>query len=262
MSVEPRSDFMDRTLKDLRRFTPKWRKVLWPPDPKSILIALNLSMDRILGVVDERRFDYDPKTACSLFDSDYITDYEWLVLLLEDRRFFRHSGFDYVSGLRLLKQICLFRRVGGVSTIEQQFVRTVLDDRRRNFARKAREVLLAYALTYRRRKLDILRTYLSIAYLGYRLRGCEEASRLFFNKESAEIGRDEGAFLASLLVYPIPKKILLSAIAIGKFPIESVEDFLNYPEWREGRWAPRMRRRVSYAGALFDSAEKPLYQVY
>ena len=104
---------------NLKRYTFKSRKVIWPPNPKSILIALNRSADAVLTAVDQERFRID--NQCSLFDVKNISELEWSVLLLEDRRFLIHSGVDWVHALfRVLRQILTVKRVGGVSTIEQQ----------------------------------------------------------------------------------------------------------------------------------------------
>jgi membrane carboxypeptidase/penicillin-binding protein PbpC len=98
----------------------------FPPDIKSVLMHLNLVMDTLLWNIQSEERNYT-----SLFQSYVLTDYEKIVLLLEDKRFLLHSGFDIYCIPRAVKRLILQGRIGGVSTIEQQFVRTVLDARER-----------------------------------------------------------------------------------------------------------------------------------
>jgi hypothetical protein len=248
------------SLRELSEFTFKSRRVIWPPSPKSVLIALNKSADKVIDTIDHSRFCYE-QTPLSLFDSEEITNLEWSVLLLEDRRFFIHSGIElFRASLRVLRQMITFRRVGGISTIEQQLVRTVLDDRRRNLARKVRESVVANAISYRKRKIDILRTYLDIAYMGYRLKGVDQASYLIFNAPSAELNQEQSDFLASLLVYPLPKDVILHRGEL--FPTVNIHEMLDRAEKINARWAKRIRTRASYASHLRAYAVKPSYKVH
>lgn len=162
-----------------------------PPGLKSLLISLNLQMDWLLYKIQEIQWSYkDP-----ILWASGLTEMERLTLLLEDRRFFLHSGFDYRCVPRVIKQIVLLRRVGGVSTIEQQLVRTILSRRERTIRRKSREILLAWILSHRKTKRETLRTYLATAYLGYKLRGCDDCSRLLFGKESTLLGAHQAAMM-------------------------------------------------------------------
>ncbi len=121
-----------------------------------------------------------------------------------------HDGVDFRRAcLRILRQLLTFRRIGGISTIEQQLVRTVLDDRRRTISRKIRESIVANAVSYRKRKFAILRSYLSIAYTGYRLTGVDAPAIILFGTPAAQLQKGQADFIASLLVYPMPKKIVL-----------------------------------------------------
>ncbi|MEW5423379.1 biosynthetic peptidoglycan transglycosylase [Amorphus sp. 3PC139-8] len=249
---------------DLARYTFKSRRVIWPPHPKSILIALNKSADAVIEEIDNQRFAYPIK--CSLFEHDNISEIEWSVLLLEDRRFLVHAGVDFPRAcLRVVRQLVTFRRVGGISTIEQQLVRTVLDDRRRTISRKIRESIVANAVSYRKRKFTILRTYLSIAYTGYRLTGIDAPSIMLFGKPAAQLQKDQADFIASLLVYPIPKKIVIPVHKVWASkapPFGSTEEIFTLFEKIEPRWVERMRRRASYAARLRTYTVKPLYKIY
>ena len=134
-----------------------------------------------------------------------LTDIEVLVLLLEDRRYFQHKGVDWRSVLRECFRLMTFRKHGGASTIDMQFVRTKTGFKERTLKRKLYEMLLSYFLQFRMGKLEILRSYLSIVYLGWGIRGVEQAARIVFNRYLWELNREELAMIAAMMVYPFPK---------------------------------------------------------
>lgn len=134
-----------------------------------------------------------------------LTLVEKAVIVLEDRRFFTHCGFDWKSICReLIKAICL-RRHGGASTIDIQLFRTISKRYERTLRRKIREAVGAWAIQNKFSKIEILRCYLDIAYFGTNLRGVEAASLQIFGKNSVDLNIDEATVIASLLVYPKPR---------------------------------------------------------
>jgi len=217
-----------------------------PPGIKSLLIALNIQMDWLLDKIREIEWSMaDP----ILWAADN-TEMERLTLLLEDRSFYEHSGFDLRCIPRLIKQAITFRRFGGVSTIEQQLVRTILSRRERTIRRKLRETLLAWILSHRLTKRNILRTYLATAYFGYRLRGCDQASGLIFGRYAADLNSAQAAVIASLLVYPLPKSVRLSPNLSRLLPLDDASNYLEQAAAVAPRWSGRIRRRINYGLAL------------
>lgn len=229
----------------LELFEGEARKRKSPPGVKSFLILLNLQMDWLLDRIEQIEWSNDP-----ILRQYETTEFERITLLLEDRRFFKHSGFDIKCIPRMMRQALTFKRIGGVSTIEQQLVRTILARRERTVRRKAREILLAWILSHRKDKQEILRAYLATAYFGHKLRGCDQAARLFFGKDAGEIEGASAAMVASLLVYPLPKKIRELAIAQQMLPTSDATHFLDYASKTEPKWARRVKRRMNYGLAL------------
>lgn len=95
-----------------------------------------------------------------------LSTLEKLVLVLEDRRFFRHHGFDVIAMAREFVKAVLLLKHGGASTIDMQLVRTVTGYKQMTLKRKLYESLLAYLMLFRCSKICILRSYLDIAYFG------------------------------------------------------------------------------------------------
>jgi len=132
--------------------------------------------------------------------SEFLTPLEIYVLVLEDRRFFYHLGVDPISVLRALLQSRVSGRVQGVSTIEQQLVRTVLDSRARTIRRKTREMMIATVLSLARPKRDILGAYLRCAYFGTNLTGSDAAMGALLGSRATG---ETSATCASMLKYPL-----------------------------------------------------------
>ncbi len=211
-------------------------------DIKRYLIDLNLDLDNIYRVVSESR--YSPSVYFLSYDS--ISEIERFTIFLEDRRFYRHFGLDIFCIPRLFRQLMSGRRVGAISTIDQQLVRTIVDRRERTISRKTKEILLSLLINARLSKRDILTSYLSIAYFGYGVKGADSASRIIFLKRLDQLSAQEAAFIASLLVYPLPKPVvrLFRSLADPGLDFDSRMKILSVvaPEW-----FIKISRRYKYA---------------
>lgn len=163
--------------------------------------------------------------------SDPLAPVEKMILILEDRRFFLHSGLDWRSGLRELLRAITVQPHGGASTIDMQLVRTATGFREKTVRRKAYEILLAMLIQYRYNKLQILRSYYGCAFFGSHLYGIEKICRQIYSKEPSDLSIDEAAEVAAMLVFPRP--------------------LLPTPEWRA-----KLTRRANYARALYPRFEK------
>jgi hypothetical protein len=81
-----------------------------PPGLKSFLIALNIQVDWLLDSIRSIEYSWDP-----IIWHDGHSEIERLTLLLEDRRYYRHSGFDPWCIPRVVRQALTFKRIGGVA---------------------------------------------------------------------------------------------------------------------------------------------------
>lgn len=170
-------------------------------------------------------------TGYAEYYPDKLTELEKLVITLEDRKFFSHKGVHIKAIFRELFRAITLRRPHGASTIDMQFVRTATGLTQRTLKRKLYEMLLANLIQYRYSKLTILRSYLSIAYLGWGLRGMPDASQENFKIYCDDIEGLDAAKLASYLVFPKPK----------------------YPN---SEWEKRVLRRANYINSIYVSGKK------
>lgn len=122
---------------------------------------------------------------------------------VEDKNFYQHSGVDPIGVLRALwLNLRGGETVSGGSTITQQVARNLLleqDERfERSLRRKLREAALAWLLSQRYSKEEILALYLNQMYYGGLSYGVEAASQTYFGKSVSDLLLPECALLAGL----------------------------------------------------------------
>lgn len=120
-------------------------------------------------------------------------------IAIEDKDFYKHGAVSMTGMVRAL--VANYKKGGtvqGGSTITQQFVKNALLDRQKSYARKIREVLLAYKVESHFSKDEILELYLNEIPYGRNAYGVEAASQSYFGKSANELTLQESAFLAAL----------------------------------------------------------------
>ncbi len=130
----------------------------------------------------------------------YVVD---AIVYTEDRRFYKHFGFDAISFMRaMLTNVFAGRFVQGGSTITQQVAKNLFLTNKKTLNRKAQELLLAFWLEYKFSKEQILTLYLNRVYFGNGAFGIEAAAQKYFQKTSRDLNILEGAILAGMLKAP------------------------------------------------------------
>ncbi len=126
-------------------------------------------------------------------------DLQRAFLAVEDRRFYDHSGIDFVRIFSAAwKDIIHWRIKEGASTITQQLSTDLFLTKEQTFARKIKEILLAFRIEKTYSKDEILEMYLNQIYFGAGGYGIEAASRRFFGKSVGEIELHQIALLPGL----------------------------------------------------------------
>ena len=129
-------------------------------------------------------------------------------IAIEDRRFYEHWGVDIIRlGGAFKGRLLEGKRLAGTSTLTQQLARNIyLFEQRskRDYVRKAREILLAVRIEKVFSKDEILERYLNHVDLGRSrfggktLHGVQQAARGYFDKAVSELENHECALLAAL----------------------------------------------------------------
>src|SRR3954453_6905026 len=174
------------------------------------------------------------------------------VVLIEDARFYEHSGVDFQGiGRALVKDIISQSAAQGASTITEQFVKNALEaEGSRTVLEKFREAALAYRLERHWSKDKILTEYLNTIYFGEGAYGIEAAARTYFGAAHPGCGTTtepcatvlepwEAATLASIIASPSaydPKAFPENALFRRNLVLEKMAEqgFVSPEQYSEG----------------------------
>ncbi|HRS53828.1 MAG TPA: PBP1A family penicillin-binding protein [Bacteroidales bacterium] len=131
------------------------------------------------------------------------------LLATEDIRFYKHSGVDIKSLLRVIGKniIAGHRSSGGGSTITQQLAKNLFPRKKnRTFIEtviiKFKEWVTAIKLERNYTKEEIIAMYLNTVDFGSQAFGIKSAAKTYFNKEVDSLKIEESAMLIGLLKAP------------------------------------------------------------
>jgi penicillin-binding protein 1B len=168
---------------------------------------------------DLAAYELEPQMLTSLFDAEQRSKRQLVkygdipkvmvdaVTSIEDRRFFQHSGVNF---MRLAEAAWIDfthgRHQQGGSTITMQLSRAFFLTPEKTFKRKLIEMLIAVELEQKFSKQQIFEFYANRVDLGQRgsftISGLAEGSRSYFNKDLKDITLPEAALLAGLIQAP------------------------------------------------------------
>jgi penicillin-binding protein 1A len=125
------------------------------------------------------------------------------IVSVEDARFWRHKGLDYIAIVRaLIKDLIHVSLKEGGSTITQQLAKVVYLSPKKTFKRKVMEAFLAIKLENNLSKEEILELYLNKIYFGHGAYGVEMASQTYFGKSVKNLNLAEASLIAGLTKAP------------------------------------------------------------
>ena len=168
---------------------------------------------------DLEAYELEPQQVTSLFDAEQRSKRELVkyndipkvmvdaVTSIEDRRFFQHSGVNF---MRLFEAAWIDfthqRHQQGGSTITMQLSRAFFLSPEKTFKRKMIEMLIAVELEQKFSKQQIFEFYANRVDLGQRgsftISGFAEGAHSYFNKDLKDITLPEAALLAGLIQAP------------------------------------------------------------
>lgn len=134
---------------------------------------------------------------------DIPRDVKAAVIAAEDATFYENPGVELRAIARAVWQNLIGGEVvSGASTITQQLVKNVLLTPEETVERKVKEAVLAWQISERFSKDEILGLYLNQSYYGSLSYGVSAAARTYFGKELQNVTLAEAAMLAGLLRSP------------------------------------------------------------
>ncbi|BDU50451.1 transglycosylase domain-containing protein [Haliovirga abyssi] len=127
---------------------------------------------------------------------------QYAFVAIEDRKFFRHHGFDLFRLLKSVvtapKYILAHRNIPGGSTITQQLAKNAFLTTERKIIRKVKEAIITIEIERKYTKDEILEKYLNEIPFASGAYGIETASKLYFRKDVEQLNIAESAFLAGI----------------------------------------------------------------
>jgi penicillin-binding protein 1B len=129
------------------------------------------------------------------------------VIAIEDRRFFEHSGVNFVRIGKCAVEDLLSRHLScGGSTLTQQLARGFFLSPDKKFIRKFREIMITFQLEARFNKQQIFEMYANEINLGqrgsYAINGFGEAAQTYFGKNLRQLDTAECALIAGMIQSP------------------------------------------------------------
>jgi penicillin-binding protein 1A len=121
------------------------------------------------------------------------------ILATEDQRFFEHPGIDLPGLIRAaINVIKTGQKRQGASTITMQVARNFFLTKKKTYARKIKEILLAIKIDKELSKEKILELYLNKIYFGQGAYGVAAAAKTYYNKELQDLSLAQNAMIAGL----------------------------------------------------------------
>lgn len=173
------------------RLTPFPEELTSPPPGSTEFLDRHGNSLRLL-LVDERRY----AKHCTLDEiSPHVID---ATLSAEDKRFFKHSGIDWLASFRAIG-VALHsgKAQSGASTLTQQLVK-ISQPGPRTIRRKLTEIWMARRVERAWSKQHILQEYFNRLDYGNLQHGIAAASWFYFSKPPADLSVAEAALLAGL----------------------------------------------------------------
>lgn len=134
---------------------------------------------------------------------DIPTNLVYATVAIEDKRFFQHSGVDWLRSMKASANLFLGgNSTYGASTVTQQLVKNLTNDNEVTVRRKLVEIFRALEMEKQYSKEDIMEWYLNTIYLGEQAYGVRTAAYTYFGKDVSELDLAECASLIAITNNP------------------------------------------------------------
>lgn len=121
-------------------------------------------------------------------------------IAIEDERFMKHHGVDWIRTIGVIVKPSNHGQGG--STITQQLIKNLTDEKDVTIERKFNEILSALNLEKNYSKDEIIEAYLNTIYLSEGCYGVKTAAETYFGKDVADLNIAECASITAITQYP------------------------------------------------------------
>ncbi|RPH88348.1 MAG: penicillin-binding protein 1C, partial [Desulfobacteraceae bacterium] len=166
-----------------------------------------LLLDRHGQVIQELRVDMQGRRLKWVSREEISPAFLQAVIWMEDRRFYRHRGVDWLGLVSSALENTVSERKRGGSTITMQLsglLRKRLTPRkgRRTLKQKWNQMVAALELEKTWSKDQVLEAYVNLVSYRVELQGLSAASRGLFDKDPSGLNEAESLILAALITSP------------------------------------------------------------
>lgn len=166
-----------------------------------------LLLDRYHQVIHELRVDSQGRRLDWVPLAEISPTMQSILLKVEDRRFYEHSGVDWWAMGSAFVQALWQRSPRGASTITMQLASLLNSDlrpqrSRRSIVQKWRQMREAWSIERDWTKEEILEAYLNLVTFRSELQGIAAAARGLFEKEPHGLDETEAIILTTLIRAP------------------------------------------------------------
>lgn len=127
----------------------------------------------------------------------------YATVAIEDKRFFEHNGVDWFRTMKASANLFMGSSTTfGASTLTQQLVKNLTNDKEVTVRRKLVEIFRALEMEEQYNKEEILEWYLNTIYLGEQAYGVRTASYTYFGKDVTQLSLAECASLIAITNNP------------------------------------------------------------
>lgn len=124
------------------------------------------------------------------------------IVAIEDKRFYKHSGVDWIRTSGAVINLIKGTQSYGGSTLTQQLIKNITEDNEVSLARKLREIFRASELEEMYSKDEILESYLNVVNFGGGSRGVQAAANLYFGTNIQNCSLAQCATIAGITQNP------------------------------------------------------------
>ena len=166
-------------------------------------VQIKSGYDKYKTALDEKPLD---TAIAELQGKENYTKYEDIpkiyfdaLIAVEDRRFYKHNGFDIIGTSRAIYNDFKARKwIEGGSTIAQQLAKNMYFPDDRTLQRKIAEIFMALKIEREYEKEDVLEFYVNGIYYGSGYYCIYDASKGYFDKKPSDMNEYECTLLVGI----------------------------------------------------------------
>lgn len=168
-------------------------------------------------------------------DADIPEDFKNAFISIEDQRFRTHPGVDIKRTVAAVLNVLSGKNVFGGSTITQQLIKNLTNDRDVTIKRKITEICRALTLEQQYSKEEILEWYMNIIYFGHGRYGIGAAAEYYYGKSVPELSLAEMCSIAGITNNPSkydPYVYPENNLNRRKLILDKMVELGHIPEWK------------------------------